>query len=644
MPPTTRVPHRRRPATAPVPGRPAPVVARVLALVLGLGVLATGVIGVGTRAGAQTPGTSTTAAPTTAAPTTAAPTSAAPGTEVPPGSATTSTLPPPPASDAPFPASFVAPIPPVSGPPQLIAADLYTTPSQDATTPDVVVRFKGPFTLPPGTYRVAVVVGDPFGARMRATLVSKDKVTSGEIELEDAAGRRPLGPTNALFDPSGVVVVGVPLASAPSGDAVWVEITDNAGTVPDAVSPMFSRTALFGGAEPGLLPSSRFGRTTTTNGAAGGEAVALPAGPVVSVVNEGITVDYREPAPAELLGQPVTEVVDSLQIAPNFDNGAVVTDFVRINRTDGSIGLYDGNAPTPVDVGGDGSWVAQGLPTPPTSSGQVVLDLKAISTLLGFTPDAERTAFGVSRSITLADGRIVTAGPTLATLGWFEAATPPPATVPPEAQTTTGTADGSSQNLPILLAAGAGVLVVLGIVIVVIVRRRRSDDIDWIARAAAEEGATPGPEDTFEPSPSSASSAAEVPVVEAPPTAETPVAEVSPEVAPVVAAVVAEERVAPVEPAAPEAPVAETPAPELPAPETPVEAAPSEPGVRAEESPVTGELQWASDVAGVAAGVGAAEPEEPEGPVDPLAALAALDDDLAALRSRLGLDDDAPPA
>lgn len=647
---------RRRPAAAVA-------VALLLALVT---------VGLGARAGAQTPGssaTSTAAPASTTAP--VAPTEAPAGSV--PDAETTSTLPPPPASDAPFPAPFVAPIPPVAGPPQLVAADLYVTQSEDPTSPDVVVRFKGPFTLPPGTYKVAVVVGDPLGARLRATLVSKDKVTSGEIDLDDANGRRALGPTTALFDPSGMVVVRVPLASAPAGDAVWVEITDNAGNVPDAVSPMFSRTVVFGGAEPGLLPSSQFGRVSAAAGPAGsGEPVAIPAGPVVSVVNEGIKLDYREPAPAELLGQPVTEVVDSLQIAPNFDNGAVVNDFVRLNRTDGTIGLYDGNAPTPVDLSGDRAWIGQGLPTPSTASGEVVLDLKAISGLLGFTPDPARTAFGVSRSFTLADGRIVTAGPTLATLGWFESAAPPPATVPTETAPSAASAGSDESRTALLVGAGAAALVVVLVVVGVAVRRRRSGDIDWIARAAAEEGATPGPEDAFEPEPAAggvaadagssvaaapvtavaagvaAATAGEEPGGPGPATAEQPVVPTQEPVVPTQEPGVVPVAPAPTGSASPVTASAEVvagaPAPAEPEPTGPEPTGPAQPGPAStgpasgehlvKESPVTGELQWADVV----------EPTPPAEPSDPLAALAALDDDLAALRSRLGLDPDEPSA
>lgn len=479
--------------------------------------------------GAAPAGSSSTTASTTAVATatvTAKPTttkatsSSASAGSTPPGTSVAGTAPARVAAGG-FPAPLVAPVPPAEGGPELSIADLYQQPGPDATTTNVVIRYRAPFALPATAYRASVLVGDPGGVRLRASFVSTGAgpgttgttagttgatkgttagttpgttpgtipgatgatgQTTGIVETSDGSTWRDAGTTTASFDPAGTVTIAVPLASAPPGGAVWAEIVQGQATTPTRSTPFYSRDAFFGTVKAGTLPTSSFGVVTKPDGTRLADVAKLPEGPLLSVVNQSVSVTYDTPPPLQVLGQNVTQAIDSVQIAPSFEGGAVVTDFVRINRSDGSIGLYDGFNATPIDRSGDRAWLRNGLTAgSPGAPVTVTFDLRAITSALALAaPD--NIAFGLSRTFVLADGSVVTAAPVLGTSAWFNE--------PPKAATTstapTGTSAASSRDqLPLIIGAVIGVVVVFALLALLLARRRRS--------SGPEPEAEPGP-------------------------------------------------------------------------------------------------------------------------------------------------------
>jgi len=246
---------------------------------------------------------------------------------------------------------------------------------------------------------------------------------------------------------------------------------------------------LFESAEPGTVASGVFGRVFGLDGISP-EPVELPPGGTLVSVDDQIAITYPDPPPSEVDGQPATSVVDLIRIAPDYDAGAVLANFVGFDRTTGEVNLYDGFAPTPIDKSGDRSWLVSA--PPPREAGALVLDRAAIVTALGLPDDGAGIALGISRSIVLEDGRFVTADGVLATDAWLDLA---PASALPEVTTTTVApveappAEAASETrLPLLVAAGVGLVLLL---LLVVLLRRRSARRAEIADFASAAGAGP---------------------------------------------------------------------------------------------------------------------------------------------------------
>jgi hypothetical protein len=430
-----------------------------------------------TTASASTSAPVTTAhVATTAAPTTAAPTTAA---------VTPSSSPLVASSNAPFPAPVVGPIPPAGGSPghlaELAMTDVYVAPSLDESAPQVVVQFKAPFSLPNASYKVSVVVGDPAGARVRASLVSANaKATpTGTVESWDGGAWHTAGSTDASFTGTSAVIT-VPFGTAPPGGSVWVEINEGAMATPTVTSPYFDRDALVGTATPGVQHAGTVARVTKADGTPRSEVAVVAGPPVVTLQQSTVSVSYDQAAPDQILGQRVTEATDDLRIAGSFENGAVVTDFVRINRTDGTLTLYDGNGAVPEDRSGDRSWVAPGTTGVAAGSGAATLqfDLDAIARALGITIGDDTTGIGLTRTFALADGRIVTADGVLATPRWFGLAAPPPTTAAPAPAgpetATVAVASPETSRGRVLVVAGVVLLALVALGVLIARRRRRT--------------------------------------------------------------------------------------------------------------------------------------------------------------------------
>lgn len=382
-------------------------------------------------------------------------------------------------TNAPFPARLVAPVPPVEGGPELVINDLYLAASEDPQSPDVVVRFKRPFALPNQRYRVAVLVGDPTGERVRASLTATGpgSTPTGIVEVGDGASWKLSGPTQVRHEPSGFVMIRLPLAATPGGGAVWAEITQGQGADPTVVTPYFDRNTFFASSDAGTLAASRFGHVNLPDGSPTREIAALDAGPVLSATEGKVYVKYTDEVPTAMLGQPVTEVVDSVRIAPNFDTGGVVANFIRIDRTNGTAALYDGFAAAPVDKSGDRSWVITG-PAKGVGASTLVFDLDRAASLLGMTLGRDTTGLALTRSFVLGDGRVITADGVMATPAWLELAPrPPPVTAAPGPGTTNGSDSTATDRVPLLLGiAGGALLVIILLALLWRARRRRRED------------------------------------------------------------------------------------------------------------------------------------------------------------------------
>ncbi len=402
-----------------------------------------------------------------------------------------STVPVPVAVDTPFPVALVAPVPPAVGAPDTAITDIYVTDGVDPDAPDVVVAFREPFTFALTQYQLGVVIGDPSGPRLRTWLISNgpDALPYGRVERFEADTWTDLGATTVRFE-NGLMVITVPITDAPAGGAVWAEINENGDKAPSRTTPYFSRDALFGTGEIGTIPSAIFGRVFGPDGLDREVVPELATGGVLVSIDGEIAVTYDDAPPAEVLGQPVTEAIDIVRIAPDFDDGAVITHFVRLNRTTGEVGLFDGFSPVPIDRTGDRSWLISA--PAPGEPGALVIDRAAALAAVGVT-DSARVGLGVSREIALDDGRLITAEGVLGTDAWLDLA---PVDALPQAATTlaptageTGPATNDESRLPLLI--GAVVALVVLLLLVVLVRRGRSSRSDGSARTRDSASSAP---------------------------------------------------------------------------------------------------------------------------------------------------------
>lgn len=411
----------------------------------------------------------------------------------------------------PFPAPLVGPVPAAEVPVERLMTNVYMTASTDPQRPQVVVQFKSPFTLPARPYRVSVLVGDPAGAQLRASMIGNAGTARNGVSWKLEKAPQPgiqggqLTPvwatvdsndTGATFSASGLVAITVPLPEAPEGPAVWAEVESGSDGTQVSITPYFSRAAIFDTAAVAQLPSSTVGTVLNADGTQAHQSVNLPPGPVLSLVDKGIALDSPERAPTELLGQKVEKAFDFVRIAPTFNQRAIVTDYVFIDRTTGDVKLLDGFSVPPADRTGSSEWVRSGPAKPdPGAPGRLSFDLRGISLALGTPMSAGATGFGVRREFILADGRRVVAEAVLGTVGWFGAdqieGIDQPVTSPIEGPPLGPLTEEEARDTGVLVTAAALVglvlLVVAAAVIIRVRRRRRSargdaaDQLDAIA-------------------------------------------------------------------------------------------------------------------------------------------------------------------
>lgn len=341
--------------------------------------------------------------------------------------------------------------------------------------PVVVVRFAEPFAMPTTPWRVSVSAGDPSGARVRSSLVSVGTAgVSGRAERGDGTLWDDLGGVGVSAPGDGSVRLELPVGGLPAGSEVWVEAeaTDGGRIVTGSTTWFALQDVL--GARSG--PSLGVAGVATTDGRSD-PPVAIPGtGPTVRAVSRALELTTTDPVPTEVGGVAVTDVVDTVEVARPASDGADPaalgrTDLVLVDRRTGAIQLVPEGG-VPVDgVPGTTPWLATGLsPTAPGAPATVTFDLEQLDLALGGPVlDRATTRVGVSRAVTLRDGRVLRTPGVLGTIEWFDdvafGGTPTPSAAP------TGDADGVPVG--VLVAVVVAVLVVV-VVVVVLVRRRRS--------------------------------------------------------------------------------------------------------------------------------------------------------------------------
>ncbi|MCC5952965.1 MAG: hypothetical protein JJU45_12820 [Acidimicrobiia bacterium] len=422
-------------------------------------------------------------------------------------------------STAAFPADLVAPVAtvPLDVEPALALTAVYPTPVLAGDDPTVAVRFRGPFEPPVEPWRVSVVIGDPGGEVLRASLVRIDGEDRGRLEFFDGQGFLDRGETEARFDPSGLVTLTVPAEQLPAGNGVRAEVvigepTETGSPPPDpadpepadpdpadpdpadpdpadpdpaepapgerrSASPWFDRDALFGDGTPGWVPGGTLA-TVAADGAEPELVVDLGTAPVVAADGDRVVVRDEAVLPTEVAGVAVQAVVDVVHIAPDFADAATNTPVVELNREAGTVVLRGTQDPMAPDQSGDRSWLLGGT-VEPGQPLDVELDLAGVLAALGRSTDTADVGLGVSRMVVLADERVLVAPGVLGARPWLDLAGDvgqSPATPPPDGAAqapTTGTTDTSDVPLAAIAAVLAG-LAVAGLLVLAVVRRRHA--------------------------------------------------------------------------------------------------------------------------------------------------------------------------
>jgi hypothetical protein len=417
------------------------------------------------------------------------------------------------AARSPFPAERVVSVPepeaPADGPaptvpPFAAITDVSVSRPAPGVAPDVVVRFAEPFA-PPAGYQLSVSVGEPDGPRLRASLVLP---TAASAAARSARGGVPvqgvlaggdgqtwteLGPTAAQLDGLGFAIITLPLASAPPGPLVWVEVFDGTSMTPVRVSPLVSRAALFGEGDPTVVPTPPTGQVHDATGRAAGRQRVGP-GPTLTMRDGALVVTYPDGEGAAPGEAAADREVDTLRLAAGYSGSGRRSAEVRIDRRTGDVALYE--TPTRVagaagidppagstDRSGDRSWVRGGPPARGRPVERLELDLAALSGVLGTELAPAGTAVSLGRTLAFPDRRTVTTDGVYATLASIDQGLTPPTTrveAPPAPAPPPAPSEAAVP--PAALAAG---VVVLATVVLVLRRRRRRRRARLAAAAAA---------------------------------------------------------------------------------------------------------------------------------------------------------------
>lgn len=377
-----------------------------------------------------------------------------------------------------------APVLVTGAPPPLAVSAIRvgTGPGGPAGTVAVTVAFQAPVILPPADYRLAVVVGEPTGTRVRASLVVDGSDPRGEVDRAGpdpapvqeeattmpATAWVPAGPTRAELAADGTSVsIDVPVDGLADPAALWVEADlGPAFAVTRVTTPFVDLGALTGrAAGPALAANPWVSVPPAGEGATVG--VRTAGSPVVALRDGVLEVTALDVLPAELVGQPVTEASDLVRILAG--DGGRQEGFAVIDRLQGTVQLFDTGEGTEVEVRGD--WLITGPGADPVAPTAVALGWDAVLVALGVTPDGSQVVTA-DRLYTLVDGRQAGATGVAAPQSWFAAQADAPAAPPaaPGSEPASGTG-GASRGVAVAVGIGAGVA--LGVVVSVVVTRRR---------------------------------------------------------------------------------------------------------------------------------------------------------------------------
>lgn len=347
-----------------------------------------------------------------------------------------------------------------------------------AATRAVTVGFATAFSLPSGRYRVSIVVGDPTGARQRASLVSVGGATSGTIETSSDGGTwTSKGATRATFDADSVTI-DVPVGGAVASAALWAEAELGTDVTQATRSPAYALGAVLGQSPDGRMPGTSWARTAVPGeGSAGTDApfVEIPGSPpTVSVDNQALVVDETSKPPTRVGDQTVVNVIDSITFMPTYTAAGTVAAVIDINRTTGVVQALELSSGAPVDRSGDSMWLISGLsPIAPGAPGEIVIDLEKVAAVLGFGLDPDALGIGLQRTVTLANGGVVVGAAVQGTLGWFQGASVPVGAVPSSVDQPAAATTADHRRPALLVGSIAAVLVLVGLVAIGL-RRRRS--------------------------------------------------------------------------------------------------------------------------------------------------------------------------
>lgn len=392
-------------------------------------------------------------------------------------------------------------------PAEMRLASLWVLPGPDGSPSAVDVRFAGPFTPPSGRWRVSVGVGDPAGSWQRVSMVWDGTSATGVAEQIEGLAVAELGVVTATVDPSGSVVVGVPVGVLDAGGAglVWAEAILGEDTEPTLVvrAPWFPRAVLAGEGAPGLLQGSTLGVPVPAEpgGAAGTSAPSVVDTGVPSVLEFVDGVLRVDPGAAPASGD-VVSVVDlvtlvgtpgTLELPPSGPQ-------VRLDLLGGTASLGVGSVLGPlappvgddVVVGPSAAWLR---PSSEEASPPAPLEVVVPGAFaeVGQPDPGDGLAVSVTRVLTLADGSQVVAPGVVGDDTWLGvvADVGPVSTAPAQVA---DTEDAGAPVVPIIVGVVLGVVAVAAAMAIAGARHRRrhpGPDDEWLPPAAATVAASP---------------------------------------------------------------------------------------------------------------------------------------------------------
>jgi hypothetical protein len=213
--------------------------------------------------------------------------------------------------------------------------------------------------------------------------------------------------------------------------------------------------------------------SASAEGAPSTEFIDGGEGPSVELRDEAIVLRLPGPPPADVRGNPVTDVVERVWLGPQ-SAGATLPYAITVNETRGTVSLLDFSTGFPVTISGsEAAWLVQGLPPggPPPGPSELVFNLRGLADTLGFDVADPALALAIDRTVALVDGRRITYAGVTGLATWFAGEAAPTlepveedveALQPTTTVTAGGESDSSSPNLLLIVLAAVVVLAAIG--------------------------------------------------------------------------------------------------------------------------------------------------------------------------------------